>query len=199
MICLGHCRIMRSTRESGSTRRAPRGDRGATAVEYGLVVALVAVVILVGVVLVGNGVARALGGTSDAFGSPGAVAGDVSGSEDAPADAPAESPAEAPAPVPTPTPTAYAGDQPRNNYAASGLRNSGSYSLPSIASISYSDGGCGSERNDGCDEYSLSGSTIRVDRKWDDENRRATVTVRWSIPATSTTLAASGTFTVQLT
>lgn len=152
----------------------PRGgDRGATAVEYGLIVAAIAVVIVLAVVLVGRNLSGSFSDSADAVGN--AVGGGGAGGA-------------GPAP--------YAGPVPLASYTQD-LSGSGTYALPSIPGIVYTLGACGPQTVGGCGKISLAGSTISVNNGWGAST--AVQTVAWTIPATASTQSASGSFTVTLT
>lgn len=93
---------------------------------------------------------------------------------------------------------AYSGSTPTSPSGEQKMRNGASYSLPSIPSVQYAVTDCSGERASGCSNYTLSGSTITVDSRWKDQDRKATLTIAWTIPATDTHLAAAGTITVKL-
>lgn len=64
---------MRQALARHRAKRAPRGDDGASAVEYGLLVAAIAAIIILVVFALGTFVKGAFQGTCDAFAKPGYI------------------------------------------------------------------------------------------------------------------------------
>lgn len=167
-----------------------KDDRGATAIEYALIIAGVAMALIVAVTLLGGNIAQAFTGAGNALSGQAADQGTNSGQ--APTDTP--SPSDSPA-----APTPYAGQTPSSSYSQN-LGNGGSFTLPSIPGVTYSIIRCSNSVSDGCDrdKTSFNGQTFRVDPEWSKEHRAATFTVSWLVPATATTDAGTGTFSVTL-
>ena len=174
--------------------------------------ALIAVVILVAVVLLGSnlggqitGSANALGNaatpgpcaTATASGTPLPTCNSLTGAWSCPTGYTLTFASPEYTCIATPPPsTPYSGPTPNASYSFN-IGNGGSYSLPSVPGIQYELGGCSNQENGGCGKVSLVANALSVNNGWG--NSEATQTVSWTIPATGTTDAASGSFTVELT
>ena len=167
-----------------------KDDTGATAVEYAMIIAGVALFLVAAMVLLGGNLAQAFTGAGSALPASGIA-------DSAAAGAAADD--VAPAEEATPATSPYAGPTPSASYAQN-MGNRGTYALPSIAGISYSITSCDAASHDGCDrdKTTFTGTGIKVDNEWSKEHRSATFTVAWTIAATDTTDSAAGVLRVTL-
>ena len=166
-------------------RRTVRDDRGATAVEYGLIVALIAVVILGAVVVLGGNLGGLFTGAANAVANPAGAGGTA--------------PEAAPEPVPEPAPLGpiapAAGDCTAGN-------KSGSYNCL-LATPSEIDGVAVSyayqcqSSSDSCGNVTWNRPSLQLSG-WGNP-RSATVTVTWTFPGSTNFQPANGTVVLAFT
>jgi hypothetical protein len=100
----------------------------------------------------------------------------------------------------------YGGPTPNATYSGNWNDSGGQLLLPSITGVTYSVDSCVGNNSNGasgtyreCNALTLSGGELSAGSSWPDGNGGATVTIRWVIPETETTLGETGTSTVTIT